>query len=174
MFPSLIDGSPGPRASARLLGAALVLVFLVVPTIDRSRAFESAIAVDVSSISVNEVVLLSGEKATRFTVDIADDPVERARGLMFIEHMPRNHGMLFDYGTEGERTFWMKNTPLPLDLIFARSDGSIISIKQGEPFSETRISSDGPAHFVLEVNAGVADELGLVPGDRLLHPRIRR
>jgi len=108
-----------------------------------------------------------------FSVEIADDPVERARGLMFRETMPRDHGMLFDFAQEGERSFWMKNTPLPLDIVFIGADGTVVSIARGTtPFSTDPIPSDGPARFVLEVNAGVADAIGLQPGDRLVHRRV--
>lgn len=131
-------------------------------------------APDPATLPPDRLVLVTDAGEFTFTVEIADDPVERARGLMFREEMARDHGMLFDYGNEGERSFWMKNTILPLDLIFARADGTVVSIKSGEPFSEETIPSDGPARFVFEVNAGVAEEIGLEPGDSLVHARVER
>lgn len=108
-----------------------------------------------------------------FTVEIADDPVERARGLMYRESMPQDAGMLFIFAREGERAFWMQNTILPLDIIYADDDGIVVSIaKDTTPFSTATIPSDGPAQYVFEVNAGVADAIGLKPGDRLVHRRI--
>lgn len=113
----------------------------------------------------------AGEYA--FNVEIADDPIERARGLMFREEMPADHGMLFEYTDEAPRSFWMKNTVLPLDIIFIGADGKVVSIAQNTtPFSTEPIPSEGPARFVLEVNAGVAERIGLEPGDRIVHPRI--
>ncbi|WP_420393295.1 DUF192 domain-containing protein [Acuticoccus sp.] len=108
-----------------------------------------------------------------FKVELADDPIERQRGLMFREEMAPDAGMLFDFGREGERSFWMKNTILPLDIIYARSDGTVVSIARATtPFSLEAVPSNGPARFVLEVNAGVADAIGLAPGDRLVHRRV--
>lgn len=118
-------------------------------------------------------VLVTPLGSHTFSVEIADDPIERARGLMFREEMARDHGMLFDFGREGHRDFWMMNTPLSLDIIYIRGDGTVDSIAAGTtPFSTDSIPSDGPAQFVLEVNAGVAAEIGLKPGDRLLHRRV--
>ncbi|WP_332461086.1 DUF192 domain-containing protein [Acuticoccus mangrovi] len=120
-------------------------------------------------------LLLTDSGSHSFTIEIADDPIERSRGLMFRKEMARDHGMLFDFGGEGERTFWMKNTPLPLDIIFIRADGTVVSIAHHTtPFSTDAIPSHGKARFVFEVNAGVADEIGLEPGGRLVHERVER
>lgn len=120
-----------------------------------------------------EARLITATGIHDFTVEIADDPVERAEGLMFRENMARDHGMLFDFADEDFRSFWMKNTPLPLDIIFIKADGTVDSIAHNTtPFSTEGIPSYGPVRFVFEVNAGVADEIGLKPGDRLLHRRI--
>jgi uncharacterized membrane protein (UPF0127 family) len=109
----------------------------------------------------------------RFAIEIADTPEERAQGLMFRETMAADAGMLFDYGFDQQGVaFWMKNTPLPLDMIFIRSDGTITQIAADTtPFSLEPVPSALPVRFVLEVNAGTAKRLGLKPGDRLRHPR---
>lgn len=118
-------------------------------------------------------VTASGEH--RFTVEIADDPIERMRGLMFREEMARDAGMLFIFSREDEREFWMRNTILPLDIVYADADGVVVSIaRDTTPYSLDPIPSNGPAQFAFEVNAGVADEIGLAPGDRLVHRRIGR
>lgn len=124
------------------------------------------------TLSREELVLVTATGTHRFSIEIADDPLERARGLMFREEMARDHGMLFDFGREGERSFWMRNTPLPLDIIYIAQDGTVVSIVRGEPFDETPLPSDGPARFVFEVNAGIAEDIGLMPGDRLIHRRV--
>jgi uncharacterized membrane protein (UPF0127 family) len=109
----------------------------------------------------------------RFAIEIADTPDERAQGLMFRETMAADAGMLFDYGFDQNGVaFWMKNTPLPLDMIFIRADGTITQIAADTtPFSLEPVPSVLPVRFVLEVNAGTAKRIGLKPGDRLRHPR---
>lgn len=119
------------------------------------------------------VLLVDGEHEHVFTAEIADDPFERARGLMFRREMASNHGMLFDFAAEREVGFWMKNTPLSLDMIFVEADGDIVRIAEDTvPLSEETVPSGAPVRFVFEVLAGTADRIGLEPGDRLLHPRV--
>ena len=115
-------------------------------------------------------VTKSGERA--FTIEVADIPAEREAGLMFRQHMADDHGMLFVFEAPQEVNFWMKNTPLPLDLIFVGQDGRIRAIKQGEPQSEAIISPGEPVRFVLELNAGTAAKNGIDDGDLLRHPVI--
>ena len=118
-----------------------------------------------------EIVTAKGRSA--FEIEIVDTDESRAEGLMFRKQMAADHGMLFDFRREQPVWFWMKNTYLPLDMVFARADGSIVSIaKDAVPLSEETIPSGGSVRFVLEVNAGTAARLGLAPGDRLVHPRI--
>jgi len=106
-----------------------------------------------------------------FTVEIAATGEARSRGLMFRREMADDHGMLFIFEAEGDRYFWMKNTPLSLDIIFIRSDGTIAHIAKGTtPFSEKTIPSQGPAQFVLEVVAGTADALNIKAGDTVHAP----
>lgn len=107
----------------------------------------------------------------RFRVEVAATAQERARGLMFRNQMAADHGMLFVFDTEGERYFWMKNTPLPLDIIFIATNGEIVSIAADtSPYSEDTIPSNGPARYVLELNAGTAAKLGFGPGDLVSSP----
>jgi uncharacterized membrane protein (UPF0127 family) len=118
------------------------------------------------------LVALTGQGERRFSIEIADEPSERQAGLMFREHMADDHGMLFVFEATQPVGFWMKNTILPLDLIFIGQDGRIKAIKQGEPESEAVISPDEPVRFVLEVKAGIAAKEGLVDGDLIKHPAI--
>lgn len=119
-------------------------------------------------------VITSASGEHRFTIEVADTPDERAKGLMFRETMAADAGMLFDYGSDQDGVaFWMKNTPLPLDMIFIREDGTITQIAADTtPYSLEPIASREAVRFVLEVNAGIAAKLGIVPGDRLRHPRV--
>lgn len=112
----------------------------------------------------------SGQQS--FSIEIADEPQEHQRGLMFRQSMPEGRGMLFVFPQENWRGFWMQNTPLPLDLLFIGADGTVRAIEQGTPFSTASISPDVPAQFVLELVAGTAQKSGIQIGDRLRHPRI--
>ena len=90
---------------------------------------------------------------------------------MFRDRLAPDHGMLFLYADERAVSFWMKNTLIPLDLIFADSSGRIMQIaERAVPLSTALISSDSPVRAVLEVNGGTADRLNIAIGDRLLHP----
>ncbi|MEM6742640.1 MAG: DUF192 domain-containing protein [Pseudomonadota bacterium] len=111
-----------------------------------------------------------GGAAARFAVEVADTPETRSRGLMFRESMPRSAGMLFIFDPPREVAFWMKNTPLPLDLIFFDEAGQVIRVSQGVPFSEDRIPSGGVVRAVLEVNEGLMQAYGLGVGAEARHP----
>ena len=124
------------------------------------------------AVGPRELLLIetkAGEK--EFQVEIADDARETSIGLMFRREMAKNEGMLFDFGSEAPRSFWMQNTYIPLDMIFIKADGTIDSIaERTTPLSEKSVPSKGPVRFVLEVNAGMSDSLGIEPGDRVTGP----
>lgn len=116
-----------------------------------------------------EIVTAGGP--VRFQVELADTHAERAQGLMWRGSMPADRGMIFSFPSAEPPAFWMRNTYIPLDLIYIGDDGRIVSIAKGaQPLSETPISSGGPARAVLEINAGLSDRLGILPGDRVRHP----
>ncbi len=122
-----------------------------------------------------DTVTLRGDFGeARFTVEVADDAAERARGLMFVEEMPRSRGMLFVYEDARPVAFWMKNTLIPLDMVFADAEGRVIKVHDNAvPGDLTGIPSDGPAQFVLEINGGMASDLGIEAGAEMRHPAIR-
>jgi len=106
-----------------------------------------------------------------FAVEMAYTPAEQAKGLMDRRELPEGQGMLFDFHHEQLTSFWMKNTYIPLDMIFIRGDGRILRIAENTvPLSEALIPSGGPVRAVLEVNGGTAKKLGIAPGDRVAHP----
>src|SRR5215467_5879266 len=106
-----------------------------------------------------------------FTVEVVATDEERAKGLMFRRELPEGRGMLFDFRRERPVAFWMKNTYVPLDMIFIRADGRILRIAENtEPMSESLVPSGGPVLGVLEVIAGTAKKLGIEPGDRVSYP----
>ena len=114
----------------------------------------------------------TGSSQYRFEVEVADDPAERAEGLMYRQSLADNAGMLFLYPQPQPVEFWMKNTPLSLDIVFVRADGTIARIAANTtPMSEDRISSREPVLAVLEVKAGIMQQLGIAAGDRLRNPK---
>jgi uncharacterized protein len=106
-----------------------------------------------------------------FTVEIADNDADRAKGLMYRKDLPQGQGMLFDFHREQEVSFWMQNTYIPLDMVFIRGDGRILRIAENtEPLSTQLIPSGGPVRAVLEVIGGTTRKLGIAPGDRVASP----
>ncbi len=102
----------------------------------------------------------------RLDIEIADDAYSTQTGLMYRDHMDDNHGMLFIFPNNDFRSFYMKNTEIPLDIIYISRDKKIVSIqKNAKPFDETSLPSEGPAKYVLEVNAGLSDLWTLDKGD---------
>ncbi|MEM7816026.1 MAG: DUF192 domain-containing protein [Candidatus Aenigmatarchaeota archaeon] len=105
---------------------------------------------------------------TCFYVELALTPEERSRGLMFRESLPKESGMLFVFESEGTYSFWMKNTLIPLDIIWMDSNGTVVFIKENaQPCGKEcpLITPDSPAKFVLEVNGGTVKKIGLGRGD---------
>ena len=117
----------------------------------------------------HDIVLVEAAASQyRFEVEVADDPAERAEGLMYRQSLADNAGMLFVYSQPQPVEFWMKNTPLSLDIVFVRDDGTIARIADHTtPMSEDLIPSGEPVRAVLEVKAGTMRQLGVTVGDRL-------
>lgn len=111
---------------------------------------------------------------TSFRIEIASTPMDRSMGLMYRTDMADDEGMLFVFEQTLPVSFWMKNTPLPLDLLFIDQHGKIRDIKQGEPYSEAMIAPRDAVRFVLELKAGTAAKNGIRVGDMLRHPAIAR
>jgi uncharacterized protein len=106
-----------------------------------------------------------------YAVEVAVTDVEKARGLMFRRSLPQDSGMLFLYDPPQAVTMWMRNTYIPLDMIFIAPDGLVHRIEANtEPFSTDIIASGGTVAGVLELNAGQAEKIGLKPGDRVIYP----
>jgi len=117
-------------------------------------------------LKVEPLDVVTGHGVSHFKVEIADTDASREQGLMFRPALAADRGMLFDFKHVGSVAFWMKNTPVPLDMMFIAADGRIVSIAHNAtPLSETPIPSGGPVLGVLEVRGGRADEIGAAPGD---------
>jgi len=103
--------------------------------------------------------------------EIAEEPQEKALGLMFRTELADGRGMLFPYAEARELSMWMHNTYIPLDMVFVRPDGVIHRIEvRAEPLSDRVINSEGPVSAVLELAGGAAERLGIRAGDRIRHP----
>ncbi|TPK58894.1 DUF192 domain-containing protein [Mesorhizobium sp. B2-4-15] len=152
-------------AVAAVIIAAGAFFYFQVPSAADGRAM--ILPVDPAPLIA---VTKNGERS--FSIEVADTDAEREAGLMFREDMAANHGMLFVFDETREVNFWMKNTPMPLDLIFVGQDGRIRAIKHGEPQSEAIVSPGEPVRFVLELKAGTAARDGIADGDLLRHPVI--
>jgi uncharacterized protein len=119
---------------------------------------------------VDRIDLITKSGPHRFSIEVVADEASRAQGLMFRQSMADDHGMLFDFRREQPASFWMKNTYIPLDMIFIRADGTVVNIAEDTvPMSEAAVNSSAPVRFVLEVNAGIARKIGLKAGDRAVH-----
>lgn len=141
----------------------------------RALALVASVALAAASLSACAAkeprVELNG---TRYTVSIADSLDEQARGLMFVREMPRDRGMLFVYAQPQPQSFWMKNCYIALDILFFDADARFINAHYDVPVCSTEpcptYSSEAPARYVLELNAGAARGLALERGDVLTLP----
>jgi uncharacterized protein len=154
----------------RGLRAALVASVLLVSGVSQGAA-ETGPA-PVQAAKKIEVTVDSVNGPHVFQVEVARTTAEQERGLMFRTNIPENGGMLFTpYPAEGaprEASFWMKNTPTALDILFIRKDGSIARIGENAvPFSEDNVKSGEPVAAVLEINAGISSKLGIKAGDKV-------
>jgi len=122
-----------------------------------------------SCVAAEPGVVLKGE---RFSVELATTPKQHSLGLMFRDRMDSDHGMLFIFPSATTRSFWMKNTRIPLDILYFDENLRLVSVAKNVKPCRTpqcpAYSSAGPARYVLELNAGKASELGVKPGDELV------
>jgi uncharacterized membrane protein (UPF0127 family) len=134
----------------------------------RALALALAVLVCTSCAAQEPYVVLKGQ---RFSVELAETSEKQALGLMFRDSMAEDHGMLFLFPAESRRSFWMKNTRIPLDILYFDSDLALVSVAaDARPCRSARCPSypsEGAAQYVLELNAGKAAELEVRPGDVL-------
>jgi uncharacterized membrane protein (UPF0127 family) len=120
---------------------------------------------------LEKLVLETASGPHEFAVEVMRTDAELEKGLMFRKYLPENRGMLFDFKAEKPVLMWMKNTYLPLDMIFISRKGQVTAIAENaEPLSERIISSNGPVYGVLEVNAGTVSKIALKIGDHVGFP----
>jgi uncharacterized membrane protein (UPF0127 family) len=150
-----------PHPTLRAAVAAVLILALF--------AFRPAVAADEQTL---EIVTRSGVHS--FTVELAATDEARSKGLMYRRELPEGRGMLFDFKQDQNAAMWMKNTYIPLDMIFIRADGRIQRIAENtKPESEKIITAGAPVRAVLEVIGGTARKLGIRAGDRVAHPLFR-
>jgi uncharacterized protein len=134
-------------------------------------AFLLLVAGQVSAAEESTLEIVTKKGVHVFSVELATNDAERQKGLMFRKELPEGRGMLFDFQRDQDVSMWMRNTLIPLDMLFINADGSIRRIAENtEPLSERTIPSGGPVRGVLEVIGGTAKKLGIVAGDKVAHP----
>ncbi|MEN0041433.1 MAG: DUF192 domain-containing protein [Pseudomonadota bacterium] len=157
---------------------AFILVLLTIFTVATAHAEDQPRVEGQPFDIVYEAAPLTitvGDNRLQWRIELADEQPERSRGLMFRQSMKPMTGMLFRFDVERPVTMWMKNTFISLDMLFADASGTIIHIaERTEPQSLDIISSQGPASYVLEINGGEAERLGVTVGQRMVHPAIGR
>ncbi|PWH83324.1 hypothetical protein DIS18_01865 [Algibacter marinivivus] len=148
-----------------LLTVLFSLIFI--SCMDNKKAIKQT---EITFTKEGELTIFKASDATQIHLDIeiADTDFDIQTGLMYRSSMEKKQGMLFVFEDERERFFYMKNTKIPLDLIYISSDTSIVSFqKNANPFDESSLPSNAPAKYVLEVNAGLVDTWGVLVGDRI-------
>lgn len=114
--------------------------------------------------------IVSSGKVHAFKVELADTPQESELGLMYRQSIPKDGGMIFDFGQPKQTGMWMKNCLFPQDMLFLGSDGTVLAIAQNaRPGSERIIDPGFPVKGVLELNGGTTKALGIKPGDKIQH-----
>lgn len=164
------------RVGLVLLGAVLLGVFYgQASKAEQERSASMTPPAQTQILARDEIIIrkASGEELP-FTVELALSPIEQEQGLMHRTALADNTGMLFIFGDEARRSFWMKNTLIPLDILFLKNDGRIHHIhSNARPQDESLITSNEESRAVLELCGGTADRLGIESGDQVLYKVFR-
>lgn len=157
-----------PDAKTPLMISRRVLLPLI-PLAMLSSRF--AFGAELQRFPSSELTIVSATGPHRFKVEVAETPAQMTQGLMFRSSMAADAGMLFDYKEPTAATMWMRNTLIPLDMLFVDAQGKIVNIHQrAVPQSLDVIAAAAPVRAVIELNGGTAARLGIEPGDRVVHP----
>jgi uncharacterized protein len=149
---------------ARRLFLSFVLPLLLAVTANVARA-------QLAQFPVAALTIVTASGTHKFTVELATSPEQMTQGLMFRQSLAPDAGMLFDYQTPSMATMWMKNTLIPLDMLFVDAQGRIVNIQErAVPQSLDVIAATAPVRAVIELNGGTVARLGIAPGDRVQHP----
>lgn len=154
---------PSPRRPSLLFLRVMIMLLIAAP----------AGAAGQEPKVLDQLIIDGRNGRFEFQVELARTPAERGRGLMYRQHLADDRGMLFDYGTPRPISMWMRNTYIPLDMLFIEPGGRISKIvAETEPLSEDVINSESPVQAVLELRGGITGELGIETGDRVIHPSV--
>jgi uncharacterized membrane protein (UPF0127 family) len=130
-----------------------------------------SVGADLQQFPTSELTIISASGPHRFKVELAETPAQMTQGLMFRTSLAPDAGMLFDYRQPTAATMWMRNTLIPLDMLFVDAQGRIVNIyERAVPQSLDVIAAAEPVRAVIELNGGTAARLGIEPGDRVVHP----
>jgi hypothetical protein len=130
-----------------------------------------SLAADLQRFPASELTIVSASGKHRFKVEVAETPAQMTQGLMFRPSLAPDAGMLFDYREPTTATMWMRNTLIPLDMLFVDDHGRIVNIHQrAVPQSLDLIAAAAPVRAVIELNGGTTARLGIMPGDQVVHP----
>ena len=130
-----------------------------------------SVAADLQKFATSELTIISATGPHRFKVELAETPAQMTQGLMFRTSLAPDAGMLFDYRQPTPATMWMRNTLIPLDMLFVDAQGRIVNIhERAVPQSDDVIAAAEPVRAVIELNGGTAARLGIEPGDQVVHP----
>ncbi len=161
----------------RRIAALLAFVMLLTAPVSYAeglRPFEPFDPAKAQSLATSPLTIESGGKTHKFTVELADTATQRDIGLMHRNVLAADHGMLFDFRYEQKTRFWMRNTFIPLDMVFIRSSGEIVYIaKNTVPHSEEPVGPAQNVQAVLELAGGTSETLGLKAGDKVHHKIFR-
>ena len=151
-----------------MISRRLLLPMLVAFLAGLSRFSDGA---DLQQFATSELTIISATGPHRFKVELAETPAQMTQGLMFRTSLAPDAGMLFDYKQPTVATMWMRNTLIPLDMLFVDAQGHIVNIHQrAVPQSLDIIAATAPVRAVIELNGGTAARLGIAPGDQVVHP----
>jgi uncharacterized membrane protein (UPF0127 family) len=162
-----------PRRGLIALGAALVFAGAADAQLARQDPKSCKGQAEIKPLEALQ--LSTGKGIYKFQVEIADNETEREYGLMCRKALAADRGMLFLFDQADYQAFWMRNTLIPLDIVYIGSDGRVVSIvRNARPLDESPLPSGGKAQFTLELAAGRAEQIGLLPGDKVIHRAIKR
>ena len=151
---------PMMRVVLLIIAIALIVVAVTMPPMGCQQNSDSGL---------RTVQMQIGRKM--FTLEVADTFASRQYGLMHRDSMPSNHGMIFVFAREEPLAFWMKNTRIPLDIIYLDAAGQVVSIRRMKPHDLGTVPSGGPAQYAIELNEGAAAAVGVKAGDKLAIPK---
>ncbi len=151
-----------------MIARRALLAGLAPALMSRSRF---SLAAELQQYPISELTVVSATGRHRFKVEVAATPEQMTQGLMFRRSLAPDAGMLFDYKEPTAATMWMRNTLIPLDMLFVDAQGRIVNIHQrAVPQSLDVIAAAAPVRAVIELNGGTAARLGIEPGDQVVHP----